>query len=76
VLAGAVRDNLGPAEVELLGPAPSPLARLRGRHRFQLLVKAPDALALQRAARLLVETAATLPEGVVASVDANPTNML
>lgn len=28
--------------VTILGPAPAPIARLRGRHRWQLLLKAPD----------------------------------
>ncbi len=31
------------------GPAPAPIARIRGRHRVRLLVKAPKGVALQRA---------------------------
>jgi len=62
--------------VEILGPAPCPLARLRGRFRYQLLVKAPDAEPLLRVGRGLAKAAAALPEGITASVDVNPTNML
>ncbi|MBN2358318.1 MAG: primosomal protein N' [Deltaproteobacteria bacterium] len=38
-----------PRGVEVLGPAPAPLARLKGVYRFQLLVKSPTASALQQA---------------------------
>jgi primosomal protein N' (replication factor Y) len=62
--------------VELLGPAPAPLARLRGRHRVQLLAKGAERAAVRRAAQALLAAAARLPEAVQASVDANPTNML
>ena len=31
------------------GPAPAPIARIRGRHRVRLLVKAPKGVALQGA---------------------------
>jgi primosomal protein N' (replication factor Y) len=75
-LAAAVRSDPAAAGVELLGPAPSPLARLRGRYRFQLLLKAREAEPLHRAAERLVRAAESLPEGVAASVDSNPMNML
>ncbi|KUF12788.1 primosomal protein N' [Pseudoponticoccus marisrubri] len=34
---------------QVLGPAPAPIARVRGRHRVRLLVKAPKGVALQGA---------------------------
>jgi primosomal protein N' (replication factor Y) len=58
-----------------LGPAPAPLARLRGRYRYQLLVKG-DARAVRAAAHALLRSAGELPEGVLASVDAHPLHML
>ncbi|HEY5656537.1 MAG TPA: primosomal protein N' [Myxococcota bacterium] len=60
---------------ERLGPAPAPLARLRGRYRYQLLAKGP-AEAVRSAARVLTQAAATPPEGVQISMDALPLNML
>jgi primosomal protein N' (replication factor Y) len=75
-LAAAVRGDPAVRGVEMLGPAQCPLARLRGRFRFQLLLKARSAGALRRAAELLVRTSATLPNGVATSVDSNPMNML
>lgn len=35
-------------KVRVLGPAPAPLARLRGRHRRRFLVKTPRGVAIQR----------------------------
>ena len=34
---------------QVFGPAPAPIARIRGRHRIRLLVKAPKGVALQGA---------------------------
>jgi primosomal protein N' (replication factor Y) len=34
---------------QVFGPAPAPIARVRGRHRVRLLVKAPKGVALQAA---------------------------
>jgi primosomal protein N' (replication factor Y) len=62
-------------DAECLGPAPAPLARLRGRHRYQLLVKGA-AEAVRRAALALRDASAELPEGVQASVDVDPVHML
>ena len=53
------------------GPAPAPIARVRGRHRVRLLVKAPRGVALQPA---LLEWLAgvTLPRDLRLSVDIDP----
>jgi len=60
---------------ELLGPAPAPLPRLRGRHRQQLLIKGEEAAVL-RAARAALAAASRLREGVQAAVDVRPWSML
>lgn len=62
------------ADVELLGPAPAPLTRLRGRTRWQLLVKAPT----PRAARWMAEVLRhpEVPPGVSVAVDVDPVSML
>ena len=62
--------------VDLLGPAPAPLARLRGRHRYQLLIKGGDADAVRDAARRVRDACGALPAGVQASVDLRPSHML
>lgn len=51
-LGNALAQNDTPlrqAGAEVLGPAPAPIARVRGRHRVRLLVKAPKGVAIQSA---------------------------
>lgn len=51
-LGNAMARNDGPLRqigAQLFGPAPAPIARIRGRHRVRLLVKAPKGVPLQDA---------------------------
>jgi primosomal protein N' (replication factor Y) len=75
-LAEAARAAAGADGPEVLGPAPAPIARLRGQHRFQLLLKHARAEALRSVGRQLVEAAGRLPAGVRFSIDLNPLDML
>ncbi|GHC53938.1 primosomal protein N' [Neogemmobacter tilapiae] len=56
---------------QVWGPAPAPIARIRGRHRVRLLVKAPKGVALQGA---LAEWAAQLklPSPLRLAIDIDP----
>ena len=60
---------------EVFGPAPAPFARLRGRARVRLLVKAPKGLALQP---LLAEWRASVrcPASVMIAIDIDPQSFL
>jgi len=71
-LAGRARElqRRGGDPVEVLGPAPAPIARLRGKHRFQLLLRARDHRPLHGLCRALGE--APLPAGVELAVDVDP----
>ena len=60
----------------ILGPAPAPLARLRGRFRWQLLLKGPDLEELHALCLELEEEQARLAGAVHLSVDVDPENML
>jgi primosomal protein N' (replication factor Y) len=60
----------------VLGPAPAPIARLRGQHRFQVLLKHARPDALRAVGRRVLEEASRLPSGVRASIDLNPLDML
>jgi primosomal protein N' (replication factor Y) len=59
------------AGAEVYGPAPAPVARIRGRHRQRLLVKAPKGAALQPALRAWA-AAVPCPSTVRVSIDIDP----
>jgi len=59
----------------ILGPAPAPFARLRGKYRFQIQAQSPDGAALRDAVRR-VTTGLEPPEGVQWIVDVDPLEML
>lgn len=64
-------------DVIILGPAPSPLARLRDRCRWQLLLKSDDVAKLHRMCDLLVaEKSRLCGTGVRLGIDIDPENML
>ena len=74
-LARALRREQPKAPLEILGPAPAPIARLRSRYRWQILLKGrsrPALLAMARRAATLV------PKGRAfrIHVDVDPHNML
>jgi len=82
-LAGVARATEG--DVQVLGPAPAPLAKLRKRYRFQILLRKPVAAgetledagtAVHHAARAVQEAAGALPKTLRASVDIDPQSML
>ena len=73
-LAETARD--GDSEIEILGPAPAPLARLRGRYRFQVLIKASERAAMLDVARAVREGCQHLPRNVQTSLDVDPLTML
>ncbi|MCS6932510.1 MAG: primosomal protein N', partial [Acetobacteraceae bacterium] len=61
--------------VEVLGPAPAPLALLRGRHRRRLLVKARREVPVQRLVREWLAKV-HLPREVRVQVDVDPVGFL
>lgn len=67
----------GALPVTLLGPAPAPLEKLRGRHRWQLLLKAARREPLRAFLPLLGRLAADAAgKGVRAAIDVDPISML
>jgi primosomal protein N' (replication factor Y) len=65
------------SSVDVLGPAPAPLAKLHGRYRWQLLLKSNDLKTLHGFTTALIEQhKETLPGSVKLSLDVDPENML
>jgi primosomal protein N' (replication factor Y) len=75
--AAAPRANTGHAnDVRVLGPAEAPLAVVRGRHRFRLLVKSPRGFDLSAYLREWL-AAAPKPKGnIKLEVDVDPQSFL
>jgi len=76
-LGAAARPALLPGSgIAMLGPAPAPLERLRGRSRWQLLFRAPAAADLRRVHRALEPVALRPPGGARVRFDVDPHAML
>ncbi|MGH9848161.1 MAG: primosomal protein N', partial [Blastocatellia bacterium] len=66
----------GRDEISLLGPAEAPLAVIRGRHRFRLLVRAPRSSDLQGFLRAWLAASPPQKGSVRVAVDVDPQNFL
>ncbi|MDD5036796.1 MAG: primosomal protein N' [Methylococcaceae bacterium] len=66
-----------PGEVQVLGPVPAPMARLAGRHRWQLLLQSPRRRPLHGLVEFLVQRLPLFPEThqVRWSVDIDPVDL-
>ena len=75
---GRLAGEGGDRRVSVLGPAPAPLSRLKGRYRWQLLLKGSELKHLHRLCRRLLAEFARLPGAstVKLSLDVDPENML
>ena len=63
-------------EILLLGPAEAPIAVIRGRHRFRLLVRAPRSADLQGFLRALLAAGPREKGGVRVMIDIDPQSFL
>jgi primosomal protein N' (replication factor Y) len=77
-LGQAMADKLPPAAhgVRLLGPAPAPIAKIKGRTRWQLLLKGPTHAALEPPLRAAEALLPELPSSVRVVLDVDPGAML
>lgn len=62
--------------VEVLGPSPCPLAKLRGKTRCQILLKSDMRPPVRRLLSVLNEEQKILPHGIQLSIDVDPLDML
>ncbi|MCU0695471.1 MAG: primosomal protein N' [Myxococcaceae bacterium] len=62
--------------VRLLGPAPAPIARIKGKTRWQLVLKAPTHAALAGPLDAIERELAELPSSVRVAIDVDPSAML
>ncbi|WP_299361481.1 primosomal protein N' [uncultured Paracoccus sp.] len=61
---------------ELFGPAPAPIARIRGRHRMRMLIRAPRQAPVQDAIAAWLAAGPKPPANLRLSVDIDPQSFL
>jgi primosomal protein N' (replication factor Y) len=77
LFARDVARHAPPAQrIEVLGPAEAPIAVIRGRHRWRLLVKAPRELDIQAYLRAWLGSLPKPPSDLRLTVDIDPYNFL
>ena len=72
---GWVQGGLGEG-VEILGPAPAPLSKLKGRYRWHVLVKHPRRPELEDLFDMVNNGAYDREENLRVSVDIDPISLL
>lgn len=75
-LAEELQRLTGKLEVDVLGPAPCPLSRLRGKWRYQILLKAPSRSHLRCLLARTGSLRGKVPKGVNLVLDIDPVDML
>jgi primosomal protein N' (replication factor Y) len=74
-VAAFLRRSLKPGDqVDFLGPAPQPLSRLKGKHRWHLTLRGPEHKRLQELSAHVLEQETT--RGVRLTVDVDPVSLL
>lgn len=77
LVARDVAHRAPPAErITVLGPAEAPIALIRGRHRWRLLVKAPREMDIQAYLREWLACLPKLATDIRLTVDIDPYNFL
>jgi primosomal protein N' (replication factor Y) len=72
----ALAANLSPSSaVRVLGPAAAPIAKLRGRYRFHMLLVGPDSEPLRTAAKLATQEQ-KFSDDIQWAIDVDPWDML
>jgi primosomal protein N' (replication factor Y) len=72
----ALREKSAYQGIEILGPAPAPIEKLRGRFRYQALIKGPDSRLLHQYLAQFMKPLDWLPKRLKLSVDIDPLNLL
>jgi primosomal protein N' (replication factor Y) len=77
-LGAAMAEKLPPAAhgVRLLGPAPAPISKIKGKTRWQLLLKGPTHAALEPPLSAAEALLPELPASVRVTLDVDPGAML
>jgi len=75
-LARAIKDGRRGAAVEILGPAPAPIAMVQGRHRWRVLLRGVRRDEMRRVILSAYDLIESPPPGVRIRIDVDPVSML
>nr|WP_275889079.1 primosomal protein N' [Desulfobulbus rhabdoformis] len=76
-VAGFIRNHKWASSLELLGPTPAPLVKIRDKTRWQLLIKSSNQQVLHAVCAAVLEQKGKLwPSAVRLGVDVDPENMM
>lgn len=64
------------SQIEVLGPAASPLARLKNQYRYHLILKGTKAVELNQLARQIISDEKWIPTQVKVLIDVDPMSLL
>ena len=64
------------SQIEVLGPAASPLARLKNQYRYHLILKGSKAVELNQLARQIISDEKWIPTQVKVLIDVDPMSLL
>ncbi len=64
------------SQIEVLGPAASPLARLKNQYRYHLILKGSKAVELNQLARQIISDEKWIPSQVKVLIDVDPMSLL
>ena len=75
-MAARKSEPVHKGEVEVLGPSPAPLERLRGRYRYRIVLRGPDRVPLRAVAKAVIDMKEPVDRTVRVSIDVDPVHML
>ncbi|MFZ5649421.1 MAG: replication restart helicase PriA [Bacillota bacterium] len=76
-LSGATQRQAGPDEFDIMGPAPAPLARIRDRYRYHIIVRSRSGNRLRELLRPVIERAEPRGKaGCSVAVDIDPQSLM
>lgn len=75
-LAQIARRAAKGSAVRVTGPAPAPIARIRGRYRFRVFMRSPELRPLRVAVQAVARASTDVPSSVRVAIDVDPVGML
>jgi primosomal protein N' (replication factor Y) len=76
VARAVARGTDGPDKLHVLGPSAAPIAKVRNRYRFRVLLRSTSRESLRRGALALHAAIAGLPRNVRVAIDVDPVGLL